>query len=189
MGRTNSGLWSYAFSDWGVNSGSLRIRLVLLSFRLAQRSLTLPFLQRLAMKPFRTGHKVVVGWLLGMDIPLESRIGQGLRIQHGYGLVIHGQSVIGEFCTLRQGVTLGIRGGGRSGDGPPTLGHRVDVGSGAQLLGRIAIGNDARIGSLAVVLADVPDGGTAVGNPARNLTDNGRPRPDTLPPPSQVETN
>jgi serine acetyltransferase len=103
---------------------------------------------------------------LGIDIPTSTVIGSGLVIHHGVGLVVHARARIGDDVTLRQGVTIGTR---RSGEQPPRIGDRVDVGSGAQILGDIEIGDDAVIGAGAIVLSDVPAGRIAVGNPARLL--------------------
>ena len=72
--------------------------------------------------------------------------------------------MIGQRCTLRQGVTIGNR---KEGGPAPWIGDDVEFGAYAQALGGIRIGHGARIGAMAVVLEDVPDGGTAVGAPAR----------------------
>jgi len=102
----------------------------------------------------------------GIEIHPQARIGRGLAIMHGVGIVISADAVIGEECCIHQGVTVG---GGGSTPGVPTLGSRVYIGANAVLLGPITIGNDAKVGAGAVVLCDVPAGYTAVGNPARVL--------------------
>ncbi|MBR1945135.1 MAG: serine O-acetyltransferase [Alphaproteobacteria bacterium] len=105
-------------------------------------------------------------FLTGVDIHPGARIGKNLFIDHATGVVIGETAEIGDDVTLYHGVTLGgtsIHQGKRH----PTLGDRVIVGAGAKLLGPITIGNDARIGSNAVVLKDVPDSATAVGVPAQ----------------------
>ncbi len=100
----------------------------------------------------------------GISIPPEARIGAGLLIHHFGGIVINGDTVMGEQCTLHHGVTIGNR---VSGGPSPKLGDRVLIGVGAAVLGDITIGNDAQIGANAVVLRSVPDGGVAAGIPAR----------------------
>lgn len=102
--------------------------------------------------------------ITGVSLPKEVAIGPGLRVWHFGGIFVHPRVVMGSGCTLRQGVTIGVR----VDDGPvPTLGDNVDLGAYAQILGDVRIGNNARIGAMSVVLCDVPDGATAVGNPAR----------------------
>ena len=103
-------------------------------------------------------------WLLAAsaDIPIEARIDPSVRMPHPNGVVIHEEAVVGPECLLMQQVTLGILD-----DGAPTLGRGVYVGAGAKILGRLRIGDGAKIGANAVVLADVPAGATAVGVPAR----------------------
>lgn len=106
----------------------------------------------------------LVETVTGVSLPKAARIGAGLRIWHFGGVFLHPQVSLGARCTLRQGVTIGNR---IEGGAVPTLGDDVDVGAYAQLLGGIHIGSGSRIGAMAVVLCDVPEGATAVGAPAR----------------------
>jgi serine O-acetyltransferase len=102
----------------------------------------------------------------GIELPHTAKIGRRLTIEHQHGIIVHGSCVIGDDCTIRQGVTLG----NKTKDHPydaPQLGHRVNVGAGAKLLGKVIVGDDAQIGANAVVLKDVPANATAVGVPAR----------------------
>jgi serine O-acetyltransferase len=106
--------------------------------------------------------------LTGIEIHPGAEIGDRLFIDHGTGVVIGETAVVGDDVTLYQGVTLG----GTSlhkGKRHPTLGNRVVVGSGAQVLGPITVGDDARVGANAVVLTDVPADATMVGIPARQV--------------------
>jgi serine O-acetyltransferase len=103
--------------------------------------------------------------LTGIDLPCETTVGRRLRIEHFGGIIVSGDTVIGDDVVIRNGVTLGLR---RTGErGAPILGNRVDIGAGAKILGRIRIGDGAVIGANAVVLKDVPPGALAVGIPAR----------------------
>lgn len=99
----------------------------------------------------------------GADIPLNSRIGGGLVMIHPNGIVIHPRALIGPNCQIFQQVTIGTA----DSEDVPTIGANVEIGAGARLLGGIVVGECARIGANAVVLADVPAGATAVGMPAR----------------------
>ena len=110
---------------------------------------------------------------IGVSLPKSVRIGPGLRIWHFGGIFIHPETVIGANCTLRQGVTIG----NREQDGPvPVLGDDVELGAYAQVLGGIRLGHGCKIGAMAVVLCDVPDGATAVGAPARIIPSKCAPR-------------
>jgi serine O-acetyltransferase len=101
----------------------------------------------------------------GIDILPRAEVGGGCLIAHGLGLVIGGYTVIGEDCTLLQGVTLGEA---RFDElDYPRIGDRVTIGAGALVLGGVDVGDDATIAAGAVVVADVPAGATAAGVPAR----------------------
>lgn len=102
----------------------------------------------------------------GIEIHPAAKIGKGLFIDHGTGVVIGETAEIGDNCTLYQGVTLG--GTGKDvGKRHPTLGNNVMVGAGAKILGPFRVGDNAKIAANAVVLSEVPDDCTAVGIPAR----------------------
>ena len=90
------------------------------------------------------------GVSIGFDVPRE-RFGGGLYIQHGHGTVISARSV-GENCMINQLVTIGYKG-----DGCPTIGNNVRIGSGAIVIGDIKVGNNVNIGAGAIVIHDVPD--------------------------------
>jgi serine O-acetyltransferase len=101
----------------------------------------------------------------GIELPYTVAWGRRAIIEHQGAVVIHGFAVIGDECTIRQGVTIGNRHLTRPYDAPH-LGARVNIGAGAAILGAVRIGDDVNIGAGAVVLSDVPAGHTAVGVPA-----------------------
>ena len=109
----------------------------------------------------------------GVEIHPAARIGSEFFIDHGAGVVIGETAVIGDRVTLYQGVTLGGTGFQR-GKRHPTLGDNVTVGSGAKLLGPIAVGDGAKIGANTVVVEDVPPGATVVGNPGHPVRVEGK---------------
>lgn len=102
----------------------------------------------------------------GIEIHPGAKIGKGLLIDHGMGVVIGETTEIGDNCTIYQGVTLGGTGKDK-GKRHPTLGNNVLVGAGAKVLGPIKIGDNVKIAANAVVLQEVPPNSTAVGVPAR----------------------
>jgi serine O-acetyltransferase len=105
----------------------------------------------------------------GIEIHPAAVIGRRVFIDHGTGVVIGETAVVGDDCTIYQGVTLGGTTLYRNTKRHPTLGRGVVVGAGAQVLGGFEVGDGAKIGSNAVVLKAVPAGATAVGNPAHIL--------------------
>ncbi len=112
----------------------------------------------------------------GVEIHPAARIGPGLFIDHGLGVVVGETAEVGRDVTLYQGVTLGGTGfaGGKR---HPTVGDEVVVGSGAKLLGPIEVGDRAKVGANSVVISDVPADATVVGNPGHPVRVNGR-RPE-----------
>lgn len=104
--------------------------------------------------------------LFQVDIHPATRIGRGVFIDHGTGIVIGETAVIGDDVSMLQGVTLGGTGAER-GDRHPKIGKGVLLGAGAKVLGNLNIGDYAKIASGSVVLKDVPAGCTAAGVPAR----------------------
>ena len=102
----------------------------------------------------------------GIEIHPGAKIGKGLFIDHGMGVVIGETAEIGDNVTLYQGVTLG--GTGKDvGKRHPTICDNVVIGSGAKVLGPFKVGEGAKIGASAVVLKEVPPYATVVGNPGR----------------------
>lgn len=122
--------------------------------------LGLPFIPRLISHLAR--------FLSGIEIHPGATIGTSVFIDHGMGVVIGETAIVGNYCLIYQGVTLGGT-GKESGKRHPTLGENVVVGAGAKVLGNIQIGNNVRIGAGSVVLREVPSNCTVVGVPGRVL--------------------
>jgi serine O-acetyltransferase len=106
----------------------------------------------------------IARWLTGVEIHPAATIGQRFFIDHGMGVVIGETAEIGDDVTLYHGVTLGGT-SWQEGKRHPTLGNGVIVGAGAKVLGPILVGDNARIGSNAVVVKPVAEGVTVVGIP------------------------
>jgi serine O-acetyltransferase len=109
--------------------------------------------------------------ITGIEIHPGATIGRRVFIDHGLGTVIGETSIIGDDCTIYQGVTLGGTSLFKGAKRHPTLGRGVVVSAGAKVLGGFTVGDFARIGSNAVVLKEVPPNATAVGIPARIIQD------------------
>ncbi len=106
-------------------------------------------------------------WMTGIEIHPGATIGDGVFIDHGMGVVIGETAEVGDGCTIYQGVTLGGTSLAKGAKRHPTLGRNVVVGAGAKVLGGFTVGDNAAVGSNAVVTKPVPEGATAVGIPAR----------------------
>jgi serine O-acetyltransferase len=102
--------------------------------------------------------------ITGIELPCEAEVGSGFVIDHFGGIIVSGYAKFGDNCRIRNGVTIGLRRIDEK--AAPVIGHNVDIGAGAKLLGPITIGDNAIIGANAVVLCDVPAGSIAVGVPA-----------------------
>ncbi len=130
---------------------------------------------------FRLGVPILPRWLshiarflTGIEIHPGAKIGQSVFIDHGMGVVVGETAVVGDGCTIYQGVTLG----GTSlshGKRHPTLGRNVIVGVNAAVLGAIVLGDNVKVGAGSVVVRDVPANATVVGIPAHIVAQNGKP--------------
>ena len=128
---------------------------------------------RFAHKLFINGHYFWARFIsqrtvrkTGIEIHPGAQIGEGLFIDHGYGVVIGETAIIGDNVTLYQGVTLGGT-GKEHGKRHPTVGNNVMIGAGAKILGSFTIGDNSKIGAGSVVLENVPANSTVVGVPGR----------------------
>lgn len=118
-------------------------------------------------------------FLTGIEIHPGARIGPGLFIDHGMGVVIGETTQIGANCTLYQGVTLGgtsVKKEKRH----PTLGNNIVVGAGAKILGAITVGDHSKIGAGSVVVTEVPPHSTVVGIPGRVVQRSGANLAETV---------
>ena len=110
--------------------------------------------------------------LTGIEIHPNVKIGKNFFIDHGYSVVIGESAIIGNNCTIFQGVTLGGKSKMKGAKRHPTILDNVMIGAGAKVIGPILVGNNVRIGCNAVVLQDVPDNLTVVGVPAKPVIRN-----------------
>ena len=112
-------------------------------------------------------------FLTGVEIHPGAKLGHGILIDHGSGVVIGETAEVGDNCTIYQGATLGGT-GKEKGKRHPTIGNRVVVSSGAKVLGPFKVGDDVKIGAGSVVLKEVPPGCTVVGIPGTIVKRNGK---------------
>ena len=160
-------IFSFLTQDQNANKGNSKARIVLFMFRLAQlanKNIIVALILCLHLGLYH----ILVEWFLGIELPRKTKVGKGLIIYHGQALVINQGVVIGQNCTLRNSTTIGhkvLKDGSLS--GCPTIGDRVDIGANVCIIGPVKIGNDVKIGAGCVVVKDIPDGCTVVGNPAK----------------------
>jgi serine O-acetyltransferase len=133
---------------------------------------------RVAHRLWRAGWLVTARWishlgrlLTGIELHPGATMGRRVFIDHGMGVVIGETADVGDDCTIYQGVTLGGTSLHRGTKRHPTLAAGVVVGAGAKVLGGFTVGAGARIGSNSVVVKEIPPGATAVGIPARIITE------------------
>jgi serine O-acetyltransferase len=130
-------------------------------------------LHRIAHALFRLGLPLLpraiselARFLTGIEIHPGARLGRGVVIDHGMGVVIGETAIVGDEVLIYQGVSLGGTNLDRV-QRHPTIGNRVVIGAGAKVLGNIKVGEGSRIGANSVVIEDVPPNSTVVGVPAR----------------------
>lgn len=111
-------------------------------------------------------------YLTGIQLPLETVVGKGLCFSHFSCIVINSSAIIGDNCTIFQGVTVGSKRGPKG--GVPRIGNNVVLASGAKLIGRISIGDNVMVGANATVVTDIPNNAVAVGCPAKVISFHGK---------------
>jgi len=157
----------FIFQDWKVNG--TKGKLIMLLFRIANLG-TLNKFWYYALFPYRIFYTVLVEWFFTIEIPWRTKIGKNLKLYHGAALVIHGNTIIGEDCTLRQSSTIGNKKLANGADSePPVIGNNVDIGSNVCIIGPITIKDNVKIGSGTVVTKNISGNCTVVGNPAREI--------------------
>lgn len=113
--------------------------------------------------PIRFLYRLIIQWILGIDISDLTQIGKNLNIYHGQGLVINSSTIIGDNVTIRQNTTIG---NARENGNCPIIGNNVNVGANSVIIGDITIGENSIIAAGSIVIRDVPNNVVVAGNPA-----------------------
>lgn len=118
--------------------------------------------------PIRLCYKLIVEWVLGVEIPAPTKIGEGLRIHHGQGLVLNPRVILGRNVTLKHNTTIGASTNEQDKFiGAPIIGNNVIIHPHSIIIGNILIGDNVIIGAGSVVVKNIESNSIAVGNPAR----------------------
>jgi serine O-acetyltransferase len=123
------------------------------------------FLIRVPLKVIYFFARMFSEVVMEMCLDPQATIGGGLYIAHIGGIHINPKAIIGSNCNLTHGITIGASAMGRQGS--PTVGNNVYIGTGATLIGKIKIGNGAKIAANTLVVTNIPDGATVMGVPGR----------------------
>lgn len=124
---------------------------------IASRKKNKGFINMIWAYPLLLIYRTITEFLLGYEIPAATQIGQGLFIDHGYGIVINKNSLIGKNCRIKHGVTIGCKTLNNGSQGKsPIIGNNVDIGAHAIILGDIVIGDNIAIGAGAIVTTNIP---------------------------------
>jgi serine acetyltransferase len=159
---------SEVLQDWEANPGAAKSKLILAAFRQTHRWLAGP---RRVWHPVASAvYTVIVNWILGVELPPDTKVGPGLSLMHPQAIVINREVTIGARCMVRASTTLGNKIDTVGRDlGSPVIGDDVELGVGAIVIGPVTVGSGARVGAGAVVVRDVAPGAVVVGNPARPI--------------------
>lgn len=123
------------------------------------------WLYRHRLRPLAACGRFIIRVIFSADVPYNLRISKGTKFPHcALGSLFHPSSIIGDNCVILHGVTVGGRGGY---PGLPIIGNNVWIGTHAQILGNVKVGDNAIIGAGAIVLKDVEPNAVVAGNPAK----------------------
>ena len=146
-------------------SANTKGSIFLFFFRISSFFVKNKFLKIIGL-PIRLLYKVLVQWVLGIDIPDETQIGKGFEVYHGQGLIINKDTIIGDNVMVRQNTTIG---NSKPGGGSPVIENNVKIGANSVIIGEIIVGENTLIGAGSVVVKSIPKNVIVAGNPAKIL--------------------
>ncbi len=157
----------FLFQDWKANAKNSKGQLIMFCFRLATLA-TRHKLIFLLFIPYLLLYRLVIEWILCVELPYKVKVGPNLKLYHAQALIINRGVEIGANCTIRHSTTIGNK---TNLDGTdtdcPKIGSNVEIGAHVCIIGDVKIGNNVKIGAGSIVVKDLPDNCIAVGNPAK----------------------
>ncbi len=148
--------------DFIANRGNLKGFIFVFFFRVSHFFQDHGALGKIVGLPFRVFYKIVFRWILCIDIPDSTKIGEGLMVFHGMGLVVHGNCKIGNNVVIRHNTTIGQK---KANGAVPVIGNGVDIGAHSIILGDIEIGDNCVIGAGTFVDKNIPANCLVYGSP------------------------
>lgn len=154
----------YIFQDFHANKRNIKSLFILIFFRTVNYLINKNKLIKFLSLPLRILYKLIIEWIMCVEIPEKVSIGKNFKLFHGQGLVINPKCEIGSNVTLRHNTTIG---NSRSDSLCPIIGNNVDIGSNSVIIGEITIGDNVIIGAGSVVITNIPDNAIVAGVPAK----------------------
>lgn len=151
------------FSEYRFIKQNSKGVLLLFAFRLSSFFVRNTLLKFIGF-PIRIAYKILIQWIIGLDIPDTTKIGYAFNIYHGQSLIISKDTLIGNFVIVRQNTTIG---NSHNNGGSPRIGDNVEIGANSVIIGDIYIGNNSIIAAGSVVVKNVPSNVVVAGNPAK----------------------